>query len=121
VRPETLPSQERLYLLARVVVRRHYRHRLTLAEVARALSSSPRQLQRAYAHCGKSTFSEDLLARRMSVGAQLLIEQRSIPVEHVARLVGYSQGTHFAEAFRRRYGRSPADFRELARQAGERS
>jgi two-component system response regulator YesN len=121
VRPDTVSSRQRLYLLARVIVARHYRRELTLAMVAGALSSSPRQVQRAYAQFGESTFREDLLARRMAVGAQLLIEQRSIPVEDVARLVGYSHGPHFARAFRRRYGRSPARFREAALQAEERS
>jgi AraC-like DNA-binding protein len=42
-------------------------------------------------------------------------------VEDVARLVGYSQGPHFARAFRRRYGLSPGRFREAALQASERS
>lgn len=121
MRPDTLSSRRRLYLLARVVIARHYRRELTLAIVARALATSPRQLQRAYAQFGESSFSEDLLARRMAVGAQLLAEQRSIPVAHVARLVGYSDGSHFASAFRRRYGRSPARFREAALQAEERS
>lgn len=110
----TLSTRHRLYLLARVVVARHYRHRLTLAQVARAVASSPRELQRAYAQCGGTTFSEDLLARRMAVGAQLLVEQRAIPVADVARLVGYGDGPHFARAFRRRYGLSPARFREAA-------
>jgi AraC-like DNA-binding protein len=32
----------------------------------------------------------------------------------VARLVGYRQPPHFALAFRRRYGLSPARFRERA-------
>jgi len=114
VRVQTASSRQRLYLLSRVVVVRHYRRALTLAEVARALATSPRQLQRAYAQFGDTTFSEDLLARRMAVGAQLLAEQRSIPVAHVARLVGYSQGPHFARAFRRRYGMSPARFRRAA-------
>jgi AraC-like DNA-binding protein len=124
MRPDTLASRQRLYLLARVVIARHYRSELTLPVVARALACSPRQLQRAYAQFGERSFSEDLLARRLSVGAQLLVEQRSIPVADVARLVGYSQGTHFAKAFRRRYGRSPASFREAAiaaRQAEVRS
>ena len=53
--------RRRLYLLARVVVARHYRRRLTLAVVARALASSPRQVQRAYAQFGEMTFQEDLL------------------------------------------------------------
>ena len=121
MRAQTLEARRRLYLLARLIVARYYRRPLTLAVVAGALASSPRQLQRAYAQFGESTFSEDLLARRMAVGAQLLVEQRSIPVNDVARLVGYSQGPHFARAFRRRYGLSPARFREAAVQAEERS
>ena len=114
MRPDTLTARRRLYLLARVVVARHYRRELTLAAVARALASSPRQLQRAYAQFGESTFEEDLRARRMSAAAELLIEQRAIPVCDVARLVGYRNAPHFAAAFRRRYGLSPADFREQA-------
>jgi AraC family transcriptional regulator of adaptative response / methylphosphotriester-DNA alkyltransferase methyltransferase len=121
MRAETASARRRLYLLARVVVVRHYRRQLTLVEVAHALACSPRQLQRAYAQFGETTFSEDLLARRMRVAAQLLLEQRHIPVEDVARLVGYSQGPHFARAFRRRYGLSPARFRRAALQAEERS
>jgi AraC-like DNA-binding protein len=35
-------------------------------------------------------------------------------VSDVARLVGYRQASHFAAAFRRRYGLSPARFRERA-------
>jgi len=118
---DTLPARRRLYLLARVVVARHYRRELTLAMVAGAVSSSPRQLQRAYAQFGEMTFREDLLARRMAAAAELLVEQRSIPVRDVARLVGYRQAPHFARAFRRRYGMPPARFRERALQAGERS
>jgi AraC-like DNA-binding protein len=112
VRPETLASRRRLYLLARVVVARHYRRELTLAGVAGALSSSPRALQRAYAQFGELSFSEDLTARRMAAAAELLLEQRSIPVASVARLVGYRQPSYFAAAFRRRFGVPPARFRE---------
>jgi AraC-like DNA-binding protein len=114
VRSDTLRTRRRLYLLARVVVARHYGRPLTLAVVAGALSSSPRQLQRAYAQFGQSTFQEDLLARRMAAAAELLIEQRAIPVRDVAHLVGYRQAPHFAQAFRRCYGLSPARFREQA-------
>jgi AraC-like DNA-binding protein len=114
MREQTLESRRRLYLLARVVVARHYRSQLTLATVARALASSPRQLQRAYEQFGHTTFREDLLDRRMAAAAQLLTEQRSLSVRDVARLVGYRQAPHFAKVFRRRYGLSPARFREQA-------
>lgn len=118
MRPNTEASRRRLYLLSRVVVARHYRTRLTLPKVAGALASSPRQLQRAYAQFGHESFHEDLLERRMRAAAALLIEQPAIPVADVARLVGYRQPSHFARAFRRRFGRAPAGFRRVARQNG---
>ncbi len=114
MRPDTVTARRRLYLLARVVVARHYRRRLTLPVVAGALSSSPRQLQRAYSQFGEITFQEDLFARRMAAAAELLLTQRAIPVRDVARLVGYRQAPHFAQAFRRHYGLSPARFRARA-------
>jgi AraC-like DNA-binding protein len=117
MRPDTLAARRRLYLLSRVVVARHYRRELTLETVARAVSCSPRQLQRAYAQFGEMTFQEDLLGRRMSAAAELLAEQRAIAVADVARLVSYNHSSHFARAFRRRYGLSPAQFREAAFQA----
>lgn len=118
MRAHTIHEQQRLHLLASTLIARNYRRPLTLASVAKALSSSPRQLQRAYTRFD-SSFSEDLLAVRMSMARQLLIEQPSIPVADVARLVGYTRATHFARAFRRRYGLPPAAFR--AREAGARA
>jgi AraC family transcriptional regulator of adaptative response / methylphosphotriester-DNA alkyltransferase methyltransferase len=115
VRPDTLASRRRLYLLARLVVSRHYRQPLTLGRVAGAVSSSPRQLQRAYAQFGETSFQQDLQARRMSVAAQLLAEQPAIAVRDVARLVGYRQAPHFARVFRGRYGVPPARFRAQAK------
>jgi AraC-like DNA-binding protein len=115
VQDDTLAARRRLYLLSRVFVARNYRRRLTLAEVAGAVSSSPRQVQRAYAQFGELSFHEDLRARRLTAAAQLLAEQPAIPVAAVARLVGYRQAAHFAGAFRRRYGIAPALFRERAR------
>ena len=115
MRPTTIEQRRRLYLLARVVIARHYRRPLTLDEVARALSSSPRQLTRAYAQFGESSFREDLLTRRLKVAAQLLVEQPAISVRDVARLVGFRQAPHFAKAFRRRYGLTPAAFRAEGR------
>ena len=114
MRDSTLRARHRLYLLARAIVARHYSRELTLAALARALASSPRELQRAYTQFGHTTFREDLIARRLAAAAELLAEQRSIPVRDVARLVGYRQAPHFARAFHRRYGLPPARFRQRA-------
>ena len=114
MRPHTVAQRRRLYLLARSVIERHYGKPLTLGVVAKALSSSPRQIQRAYAQFGRGTFREDLLARRMTAAAELL-SKPSIPMRDVARMVGYSQPPPFARAFRRHYGVSPSAFRGQGR------
>jgi AraC family transcriptional regulator, regulatory protein of adaptative response / methylphosphotriester-DNA alkyltransferase methyltransferase len=109
-RPHTLKDRHRLYLLARVAIKRYYRRPITVEDVAKALASSPRQLQRAYAQFSDSTFHEDLTARRMDAAAELL-SKPAIPVRDVAHRVGYCQPSHFARAFQRRYGVSPSAFR----------
>lgn len=110
MRPHTLGERRRLYLLARLVVKRRYREPLTLGVVAKALASSPRQIQRVYAQFGSATFRDDLLATRMVAAAELL-SQPTITVRDVARLVGYRQLPHFARTFRHRFGVSPSVFR----------
>ena len=110
MRPGTHAERRRLYLLARLMVKRRYGEHLTVTIVAKTLASSPRQLQRAYERFGRGTFREDLLARRM-IAATELLSKPSIPMRDVARLVGYSQPPHFARAFRRCYGVSPSVFR----------
>ncbi|MDE3070868.1 MAG: helix-turn-helix transcriptional regulator [Acidobacteriota bacterium] len=100
----------RLYRQASLVVERHYAKPLTVAAVARVLASSPRQVQRAYASVGATTFREALRTRRMNAAAQLLA-QRAIPIADVARLVGYRQHSHFSRVFRRSYHVAPAAFR----------
>ena len=110
MRPGTLAERHRLYLLARLLVKRRYHEPLTLGVVAKALASSPRQIQRVYAQFGSATFQDDLLATRMVAAAELL-SQPTITVRDVARRVGYRQPPHFARTFRRRYGVSPSVFR----------
>ena len=73
-------------------------------------------MQRAYARFGEDTFHNDLARRRMEVGAELL-RSTSLPVRDVARRVGYTNPSHFARAFRRRYGLSPSTHRARSRQA----
>jgi AraC-like DNA-binding protein len=115
VRSETERARRRLYDACRGVVARDYRRRLTLGALARALSSSPREIERAYAQLGAVTFSEELRARRLAAAAELLYEQPALMVADVAKLVGYGQPAHFARAFRDRFGIPPATFRARAR------
>lgn len=115
MRASTMIERRRLYLMARVVVKRYYARQLTLEAVAKALATSPRQLVRAYDQFSDLSFGEDLRHRRMEAAAELLVD-RGLSVAEVARLVGYRQASHFARAFRRHYGVSPSTYRANLRQ-----
>ena len=84
-----------------------------------ANASSRRQLQRAYAEIGQTTFRDHLTRVRMQKAAEMLAT-RGLTVREVAHRVGYRQPAQFAKAFRRHHGRSPSDHRAAHRHAGAR-
>jgi AraC-like DNA-binding protein len=83
---------------------------LSLDDIARRVASSRRQLQRAYAEIGNTTFREHLTAVRMERAADML-RSRGTTVREVAHRVGYRQPAQFAKAFRRHHGASPSTYR----------
>jgi AraC-like DNA-binding protein len=109
-RAATVELRSSLYADATAIVEREYAADLSLDEIARRVASSRRQLQRAYAEIGKTTFREQLTSVRMDRAAALL-ERRSVSVREVADRVGYRQPAQFAKAFRRHVGVAPSDFR----------
>ena len=115
-RARTTESLSGLYRESCAIVLRHYRRPLTVAVVARALASSPRQVQRAFEEVGETSFSAYLREVRLRAAAELL-GQQPLTVRQVSLLVGYRQPAHFAKAFRRRWGVTPAHYRERARRA----
>jgi transcriptional regulator GlxA family with amidase domain len=103
-----------LYRDARVVIARRYGDDdLSLASVAREIATSRRQLQRAFAEAGSTSFSRELQRIRMARAAQLLLDG-SLPVQDVAAAVGYRQAAQFAKVFRRYHGVPPSGFRRSA-------
>jgi AraC family transcriptional regulator, regulatory protein of adaptative response / methylphosphotriester-DNA alkyltransferase methyltransferase len=113
-RPATVQLRSSLFADAVAIVDREYDRDLGLNDIARRVASSRRQLQRAYAEIGGTTFREHLTAVRMERAAEML-SRRSVTVREVAHSVGYRQPAQFAKAFRRHHGVAPSDFR-----AGER-
>jgi AraC family transcriptional regulator, regulatory protein of adaptative response / methylphosphotriester-DNA alkyltransferase methyltransferase len=93
-----------------VIRRRHAEPDLSLGRVAHEIATSRRQLQRALAECGATSFSRELQRARMERAAQLLAAG-SLPVQVVAGAVGYRQAAQFAKVFRRHHGTSPSSFR----------
>jgi two-component system response regulator YesN len=108
-RPATTIQFEDLRREAIEFLERDPAREVRLAEVAAHLSASPRQVQRAFADVG-STLREALTVVRAQRAAQLL-QKPTARVAEVAASVGYRQPAHFAKAFRRVYGVSPAKYR----------
>lgn len=112
-RPSTITLRTALFEDAIAIVETEYASDLALDDVARRIASSRRQLQRAYAEIGNTTFREHLTRVRMDRAAVLLAD-RGLTVREVARRVGYRQPAQFAKAFRRHHGTPPSSFREAA-------
>src|SRR3954468_5300352 len=109
-RPATIRHRTSLYEDAIAIVEAEYASDLSLDDIARRVASSRRQLQRAYAEIGRTTFRDHLTAVRMEKAGDLL-SARGLTVREVAHRVGYRQPAQFAKAFRRHFGVAPSDFR----------
>jgi len=112
-RSSTIRLRTALFDDSRAIVDAEFGEDLALDEIARRVASSRRQLQRAYAEVGHTTFREHLTQVRMQRAAEMLAGRR-MTVREVAHRVGYRQPAQFAKAFRRAYGVSPSDFRHTA-------
>ena len=110
LRPLTVHERRRIWDGATTYIRASYARPLDVDEVARAVFTSRRQLQRVFGEVGGTTFREYLCAVRMHVAARRLAEG-SMSVRTIANGVGYRQPAQFAKAFRRRYGIGPSEFR----------
>jgi AraC family transcriptional regulator, regulatory protein of adaptative response / methylphosphotriester-DNA alkyltransferase methyltransferase len=113
-RPATIRLRTSLFEDATAIVESEYADDLSLDDIARRVASSRRQLQRAYAEIGQTTFREHLTAVRMDRAAELL-GTIGLTVRDVAHRVGYRQPAQFAKAFRRHHGLSPSTYRARRR------
>lgn len=109
-RPATIRHRTSLYEDATAIVAVEFADELSLDDIARRVASSRRQLQRAYAEIGDTTFREHMTAVRMDRAAEML-GSRGLTVREVAHRVGYRQPAQFAKAFRRRHGVAPSTYR----------
>ena len=109
-RPATIRHRTSLFEDAVAIVEREFASELSLDDIARRVASSRRQLQRAYAEIGDTTFRDHLTRVRMQRAADML-RSRTMTVREVAHRVGYRQPAQFAKAFRRYQGTAPSAYR----------
>ena len=116
IRMGTVARRRALYDEAAEIIEREYASAIELDDVARRLATSRRQLQRAFAEAGATSFRTHVAKVRMRRALELLREG-SLPVRDVATSVGYRQPAQFAKTFRRHHGAPPSSFRGV-RQGG---
>ncbi len=114
-RPATVQRRRALFLDAVRIIDTEFAEKLALDDVARRVATSRRQLQRAFAEAGETSFRSYLQRVRMARAAELLREG-TVPVNQVATAVGYRQPAQFAKAFRRHHGAPPSSFRGTGRE-----
>jgi AraC family transcriptional regulator, regulatory protein of adaptative response / methylphosphotriester-DNA alkyltransferase methyltransferase len=116
MREGTAERREQLYREAVDLIAREYANDLHLEGVARRLATSRRQLQRAFAEAGDTSFRDELAKVRMQ-HARALLAADQLPVRQVAASVGYHQPAQFAKSFRRYHGEPPSTYRRANRAA----
>ncbi len=109
-RQATIDRREDLFNEAAAIIEVEYADDLDLETLARRIAASRRQLQRAFAEVGGTSFRLHLAQVRMRRAAELL-QDGTMPVRDVASSVGYRQPAQFAKAFRRHQGTQPSSFR----------
>jgi transcriptional regulator GlxA family with amidase domain len=117
MRDGTAERREQLYREAMELIARDYASDLQLEGVARTLATSRRQLQRAFAEIGDTSFRDELAKVRMRHARELLAADM-VPVRAVAASVGYHQPAQFAKSFRRHHGQAPSTYRKQSRRHG---
>ena len=105
---ETAPSGQTTVILEDYFLYEY--QNLSLEELSRRLSLSPRQTERLLKTQYGKTFQEKKIEARMSAAAVMLASPMSITA--IAEQLGYSSMEHFSTAFKKYYGLSPSHYRK---------
>ena len=117
LRDETIARRRGLYEEAVAILEREYARDIELDEIARRLATSRRQLQRAFAEAGDTSFRTQLAHIRMRKALELLREGR-MAVRDVANSVGYRQPAQCPKPYPRHDGAPPTSSRRAPASAG---
>ena len=86
---------------------------IALHELASLACVSVRHFERAFRQSLGVPPHRYVLERRVSAARDLLLTYPNLPIEEIARKLGFSSSSHLSAAFSRRMGCSPAAFRRL--------
>lgn len=103
-------TDDELVVAAARLIRRRACEGLTVAEVAEAMPTTYRTLDRRFQKAFGRSLHEELTRVRMEEAKRLLSGTR-LPLSEIAERVGYGNAKHFSTTFRRHAGLSPSAYR----------
>ena len=89
---------------------------ISLRDLAKVAGLSVRHFERAFRDAIGMPPHAYVTDRRIAAARELLVTDRHLTVEVIAKRVGFTSSSHLATAFRRRIGYSPTTFRALGGQ-----
>lgn len=97
-------------------IEQHYRERISLKDVAWAVSLSPGYLTTVVRRKTGRTVQEWIAERRLAEARRQLVAT-DLAVEEVGQMVGYNDPVYFVRSFRRAHGTTPLAWRRAGRPA----
>ena len=98
----------RCLMKAREIIDNHFLHPLTIAQIAEQCFLSETKLKQGFKICFNCTVYEYIVEKRMEMAYRLL-QSGKYKVKDVVWLVGYTNASHFIDAFKKRYGVTPGE------------
>jgi two-component system, response regulator YesN len=99
------------------VDRNYADHQLSANMLAEKLAITPQYFSRLFNESVGSSFPEYLMGLRLEKARALLLSAPRMTTDEICRHVGLNNRTYFATAFKKRYGLSPATFRQAGASA----
>lgn len=106
----TETSARRLSAAYTALVEKRFRAGLSVADFASELGVTPSHLTRSCnAACGRS--AHDILSDRIMYEARKALAETKVPVQAIARDLGFTSPAYFTRAFQKATGQTPSQFR----------
>jgi two-component system response regulator YesN len=105
-------SQNQLIHQAERYIQQHYKQSITIQSVADSLFITPEWLSTLFKKNFGTTFLDYVTHLRMEE-ARLLLQDISLKIYQISHEVGYKDTVYFSRLFKKKYGYTPKDYRNL--------
>ncbi len=95
-------------------IEENLQHKLLLQDIAEKAHFSPFHFHRLFSVVVGETLNNFISRKRIETGASHLMNKRKLSITEISEKVGFTSLSSFSRAFKKFYGMSPAEFRELS-------